>query len=277
MFRFLIVLLAGLALAACETRERDSQGDADSARAGAAVSGSEQTSGITGPEMAPMSVTGALSYRQSLALPVDAVAHIAIRKARVPEDSPEPLGEQSFALNGRQVPIPFEIELGEDLKPETGPLRMDATISNGAGTVLWETREAATFEFQSGNVDLDIVALSPTPAAVVDVAELSGRDWMVARIDGEPVLNTSTVTLNFSEEGRLSGEASCNAFTGSYTLNEGEMSVAPLALTRKACVPQLMEQEETFIGLLQTVSQVRIDATGKLILQNAEGETLSAR
>ncbi|WP_300380468.1 META domain-containing protein [Henriciella sp.] len=271
MKRIFLTLAAGLAIAACESAERGAVSGQDG------QTGQSEITGQTVAEMENMTVTGALSYRQRIALPADAMVKISIWDAGLTAEQEAPFAERSFALNGRQVPIPFEIELGAGIELETDALRLEAQITNGRGNVLWENAETAMFDFQPGNADLDVIALAPTRAAVVDKSELTGREWLAARMGGEALLHTSRVTINFSEDGRLSGNASCNAYTGSYTLEEGELSIGPLALTRKACVPQLMDQEQGFISMLQNVSDVRVDRTGKLLLETTDGETITAR
>lgn len=286
MRRAAVVFTACLLAAACVTRpveettvstepadtvESDTDTGADVEDAVASVAST------TAPDLEPMQVTGSLTYRQRVALPADAVVSLSLWEHGLALYVPEPFHSETIALNGRQVPVPFEIDIDNWKETRGTMVRLEARIADAAGTLLWTNNDGTAFTKEAGLVDLGSVRLSPEPEAVVTMPQLAGREWMVARIDGEPLLQTTRATVRFGEDGRISGNASCNAFTGSFKLNAGILTIAPLATTRKACVPQLMEQEQAIISVLQTVSYVEIDETGLLTLQNEEGTLITAR
>lgn len=86
------------------------------------------------------------------------------------------------------------------------------------------------------------------------------------------------MTLTFSADGRISGRASCNDYTGSYQ-QDGQRLIVPdsLAVTRKLCPPALMNQEERFLSTLTNTLNVSRDANGALLLANDHGGSLLAR
>ncbi|WP_169711830.1 META domain-containing protein [Henriciella litoralis] len=226
-------------------------------------------------EMQMTTVSGSLSYRQRIALPQDAVATISVFPAGPADAALSPVDEQSFDLNGRQVPIPFEVTLREDASK--GPFSLRAKVSTKGGELLWTTDTVMTFEADGAAQDFGLVELVPAGRARVDIADLTGKEWMVAMLDGAPVLSTSRVTVSFDADGRISGQASCNAYTGSYKVNKSALYVGPLALTRKACVGPLMEQERTFMALLESVSDMSLDDSGTLTIRGEDGKTLTMR
>lgn len=81
-------------------------------------------------------------------------------------------------------------------------------------------------------------------------APLPGN-WHVDYIEGAGVMDRSPAHYRFGEDMRLSGNASCNTFTGSYRIVDGAIEVGDLATTRRLCPPALMEQEERFLKTLR--------------------------
>ena len=223
--------------------------------------------------VAQTNVLGSLTYRQRIALPQDAIAHLSVRGAG--SDEAALLAEQSFALNGRQVPIPFEITVQP--AAEEGALGFSADIRSGTGDLLWQTGEVRTFVANGTQKDLGMVMLTPAGDERVTLDNLAGREWMIARLNGEPVLTSAPITLTFSEEGQISGQASCNAYTASASVENSMLSIGPVALTRKACTPDVMAQESFYLDLLEYVSEMQIDETGLLTMSADTGETLTAR
>ncbi|RIJ24515.1 META domain-containing protein [Henriciella barbarensis] len=257
-----LILMAGCAQTDLETPATAPVGD---------VPGAE-----TEAEVQERSIFGSLTYRQRIALPQGAVANLAVR--RVEATGEEVLAEQSFALNGRQVPIPFEITASEESDGAANEsLSFTATILDNAGELLWQTEDAVSFVADNLRNDLGMVMLSPAGNDEVILSDVAGRDWMIARLNGEPVLTSAPIVLRFDENGQISGNASCNAYTASGTIENSILSIGPIALTRKACMPEVMAQETFFLDLMENVSQIRIDETGLLTMTSDWGETLTAR
>ncbi len=113
-----------------------------------------------------------------------------------------------------------------------------------------------------------------SPSAVADV--LNGSEWRVFEIDGAGLVADSAPSLRFAE-GRLSGMASCNRFTGRYSIGAGgSLGIAQLASTMMACPEPLMRQEDRYLRLLGQARSYRTDA-GVLTLTDGDGRHLRAR
>ena len=117
----------------------------------------------------------------------------------------------------------------------------------------------------------------------VEVAEdapvetLVDTKWRVEDIDGGGVIDRSNVTLTFSGDGRVSGTGGCNRISGEYTFDGERLSVADnLAMTRRACAPALMEQDQRLVDALTSASAYRIDG-GTLTITGADGTRVVAR
>ena len=106
---------------------------------------------------------------------------------------------------------------------------------------------------------------------------LQAGEWVVEDINGGGIIDRSRVTLNFGNDGRVSGRASCNNYVGAYEVQGRNLTVSQLATTRKACAPSLNQQETRFVQSLEQASRFRLDETGALVLEGEEGGSLKAR
>ncbi len=109
------------------------------------------------------------------------------------------------------------------------------------------------------------------------VSLLNGNEWVVEDIDGKGIIDNSRVSLNFGDDGRLYGRASCNTYSATFTLTGEGLTVANAVTTEKACAPSLMQQEGRFLEALQSVQRFEIGPTGELILHGPEGPGIVAR
>lgn len=110
-----------------------------------------------------------------------------------------------------------------------------------------------------------------------DPATLLHGEWVVERLDGAPVVTGSQVTIQFDTDGRISGNASCNRFTGGFTLTGESLSLGRPAATMMMCTPdEKMKQEATFLKLLEGVSKFSI-AGDRLTLTTGDGRAIEAR
>jgi len=106
---------------------------------------------------------------------------------------------------------------------------------------------------------------------------LKGKEWVVEDIDGKGIIDNSRASLNFGDDGRLYGRASCNTYSAKYTLTGEGLTVASPVSTEKACAPSLMQQEDRFLEVLRGVRRFEIDSTGALILRGGPGRSIAAR
>lgn len=276
MPRYLPVLGASFLLAACVT-PAPSEETAMAPAVQNETSAAETEEKVMPAAVQDVRITGALAYMQRIALPQDAVAEISVSPEGPADKALTPLKQERFELNGRQVPIPFEVQLDPGVQTRSGRMRLRATIEDGNGGLLWTSDTANIFAIEPGTTDLGTINLVPTSAAVVDIDELTQHGWMVAKLNGAALSADSQATIAFDRDGRISGNASCNSYTGSYKVNAGKLIVAPLAMTRKACVPAVMQQEQAFISVLESATNMSLDPSGVLTLSNEEGGEITAR
>lgn len=122
-------------------------------------------------------------------------------------------------------------------------------------------------------IPLFIVAACQPLAApkepLVDVKQLTGI-WVVESIADQPVIERSTVRIQFGADGDINGNASCNRFFGKYSLTEGVLSIEAPGSTRMMCLPTLMEQEQRLLERLPEAVSAGYE-NGTLLLRDRAG------
>lgn len=108
-------------------------------------------------------------------------------------------------------------------------------------------------------------------------ALLIGPEWVVEDINNGGIIDASRATLNFAEDGRVFGRASCNTYNAQYALTREGLTFGMAATTRMACAPALMQQEQRFLDALAGAVRFEIDETGALILHTTDGRRILAR
>lgn len=104
---------------------------------------------------------------------------------------------------------------------------------------------------------------------------LEGRTWNVSGFNNgrqavvSPITDTR-LTLSF-QKGAVSGQAGCNTFHATYSVQGNRMTIGRPATTRMACADAVMTQERAFLTALQSVARWTIDG-GVLDMHRADGE-----
>ena len=94
----------------------------------------------------------------------------------------------------------------------------------------------------------------------------SGTVWTLTELNNEPV--TALTTITFPEEGKITGEAPCNAFFGTQSEPYPWFKADNIASTRRAC-PDL-DAETRFLQALSLMTLAELSPT-TLILSNEVG------
>ena len=160
--------------------------------------------------------------------------------------------------------------------PKTGELRHDADgIANlgcigGMALAEWldaseKEREADLFKewclvghdrlvgWSSGRYLTEGTHLDGFRAGQV-LPDLQGSEWRATRIGTRPV--DRELIVRFESDGRFGGSSGCNRMMGSYVRDRDEVSIGPIATTRKLCADDVMEAEAQFVSLLKRAELV---------------------
>lgn len=92
-----------------------------------------------------------------------------------------------------------------------------------------------------------------------DAAALVGA-WKLESLNGEPAAEDFATTLEFTEDGRLGGNAGCNNYGGDFSVEDGAL-VLPIAFaaTKKMCPPPMMDQENAYLASLAGFERAAVD------------------
>ncbi len=118
-----------------------------------------------------------------------------------------------------------------------------------------------------------------TATTTVTNKSLQGT-WTIEYIEDRPVIDLSPATLIFNNNGKLSGNSSCNRLMSSYTFIQASteqkynsLSFGQTAGTMMMCSETLMNQEQQFLAALAKVTQVNI-INGLLILNDKDNKLI---
>jgi len=103
--------------------------------------------------------------------------------------------------------------------------------------------------------------LALTQAGPDDLATLQAAPWTLSELDGQSIDASTGITAAFGADGSLAGSAGCNDYFGDYTTDGAQLTVAPLAATRKACDQDVMDTETLFLSLLESAATWSLDGS----------------
>lgn len=145
-------------------------------------------------------ISGELSYRWKIALPEDAIAVVEIREAG---STGAPIAEKRIDLNGRQVPIPFELSVSRDALAAAAAPELVAGFMIG-GSPKWAS-EPKALGAASGDIAVGAVMLAPwKPIAFATEYRCGGKPVMIGvadekmtmRVNGEDFALTQVETAS---------------------------------------------------------------------------------
>jgi heat shock protein HslJ/phosphoglycolate phosphatase-like HAD superfamily hydrolase len=103
---------------------------------------------------------------------------------------------------------------------------------------------------------------------------LYDHPWLAEDIAGRGVVDRAQTTIEFKADGSVSGSTGVNRFQGQAKIDGDRLTMGPLATTRRAGPPALMDQESRFLKTIDRVRRFRMEPTGLLYLLNETGEEL---
>lgn len=137
--------------------------------------------------------------------------------------------------------------------------------------------EAAT-TFGAGSGKLTLYAPDGSASLVYSKAatpKLEGTSWLVTGYNNgkEAVVSVavdSTITTEFSQDGRVSGSGGVNTYGAEFAVSGESIQIGPVASTKKAGPENLMTQETLYLAALQKATLWAVSGD-KLELRDASG------
>jgi heat shock protein HslJ len=115
---------------------------------------------------------------------------------------------------------------------------------------------------------LIVVGILPRPhddaEEPTDHKALAGTMWLLQSLGPtgnlHPALTTTEVTLQFSDDGRVNGQAGCNSYFGQYSSDvDGSLTITGLGSTKMFChEPGVMQQEQDFLNALAAAERYEV-------------------
>lgn len=108
-----------------------------------------------------------------------------------------------------------------------------------------------------------------------DTASPPWGPWRALEIGGVPAIaGAAAPTLDLVENGETGGSSGCNRYFGRTGIAGSAIAFGPMASTRRACLPPLMEQESRLFHVFQNSAAWRVEE-GRLLLLDAKDQILA--
>lgn len=104
---------------------------------------------------------------------------------------------------------------------------------------------------------------------------LAGTRWQATVLNGDTVLEGTTLTAAFGADGSLNGSAGCNSYSTRYLTDGTLLTIYPPGSTGALCgQPEgIMEQESAFLAALQAASSFSLEG-GELYIKDSTGQAV---
>ena len=110
------------------------------------------------------------------------------------------------------------------------------------------------------------------------VPRLGSGDFVASDVNGVPIAGEKRLTLRLGEDGQASGNSGCNSFTATYqTRSRERIDFGPIASTRMACPPDVMEQEARYLAILDAAESYSVYGNGSLSIIAPDGRAVRFR
>ncbi|MCA1299492.1 META domain-containing protein [Stappia indica] len=106
-----------------------------------------------------VTVTGALTYRQRVALPPDSMVKVELREISIADQAAPLLAEYQYQADGRQVPLPFEFTIDDSAFQPGHRYAVQGRITQPDGQLLWTTDEVHSVDPDKRENDLGMLML----------------------------------------------------------------------------------------------------------------------
>ncbi|HPE60787.1 MAG TPA: META domain-containing protein [Thiolinea sp.] len=230
-------------------------------------------------------IKGSAGYRERMQPPPGSTLHVSLNDISLADAPSVTLVEQRIALDGRSVPLDYELSVAKERLQARRRYTVRAEIRAADRSLLWVTDTMHSVDPAQVRQTLAPIIMVRVGRRGNDTAPgttagpgLTGAEWLVEDLNGAGVIDRSPTRFRFSQDGKVSGNAGCNRFSGSYSTRNGTLTFGSLSATERACIaPALNAQEARFLELMQAVDRYSFDATGALVLKTRDGRTITAR
>ena len=113
------------------------------------------------------------------------------------------------------------------------------------------------------------------PAGSQAEGSLTGKVWVMDSLNGAAPVPNTTITAEFTEDGKVGGSAGCNRYSGQYTVSGSNIEFKQsMASTMMACDGPVMDQETAYFQALAAAKSFAVGGD-QLTLSDADGKELA--
>ncbi|HZG09697.1 MAG TPA: META domain-containing protein [Allosphingosinicella sp.] len=105
---------------------------------------------------------------------------------------------------------------------------------------------------------------------------IRGPEWQAQDVNGVPLAGTRPLTLRLDGK-NASGNSGCNSFSADVRISEERLQFGPIASTRMACEPAVMEQEQRYLAILGAARSYSRYGNGSISLIAPDGRAIRFR
>jgi heat shock protein HslJ len=211
------------------------------------------------------SIKGTLDFRERGVLPPDAMIDVWLVDTTPVIQFTPLIAEATIRAGGMQPPIAFELPFDNARIVGEHSYGVRAAIRSGR-KVLFETPGPSPVLTGGHPARADLALVRTAPESAATSPALVGTAWRLEDLAGSGVLDRVEATLEFPEAGRVTGEGSCNRYTGFFETSGGALTIARLGTTRKLCPPATMDQESRYLRALEGAERYAIEGATALLV-----------
>ena len=99
-----------------------------------------------------------------------------------------------------------------------------------------------------------LAACAPSTSQQGGEGDLTASAWNLSLLMDKELVPGSSITAQFTSDGKVGGSAGCNQYSGTYKTSGDNIQISsPLASTMMACAQELMDQESAYLKALGEV------------------------
>jgi putative lipoprotein len=213
-----------------------------------------------------------VTYRERIAMPPDAQLEVQLLDVSRDDAAATRIASQRFAMTG--VPMAVVLPYDPAVVDDAAVHAVVAEIRSGDRLLFRATQRDPVLAGPEAVMELVLSMVAEDGAASAPVLSISGVEWAVTEIAGEPWGNDDPATLVVDEDMSFGLFGGCNRFGGTLTLyGSGIAFPQDFAGTLMACPSEVEALERRFLDALRGVSRYVRYGTG-LVLTDADGRAL---
>ncbi len=100
-------------------------------------------------------------------------------------------------------------------------------------------------------LSFSMMILTLAACSTSNSTNLTDQVWNLTQLSGKSLVTGSVITAEFTADGKVSGTAGCNQYSGTYQANSKKISFSPnIATTRMSCDAAVNVQESAYLKAL---------------------------